>query len=311
MIVKYEGSAGEKFDLLDFRSRLKDANFHDYEWKYTEIKKKRSSKIKEFKRSAKIYDATIIFQGSYEERVRDLEKFTNISERDLLNKTPGKIWFGEYYIKVFVVAARTYPGDESNRTIKTASFLCPNPFWIREKQIEYLPKPEVSGEENKPPVISGEDSQHEVIENNAVFGEFGFDLSKKSTRKVRYPLFDLPFDFAGIRGQAAIENQSFTESNFVMTIYGFADTPSVLIAGHPYTVHATVYEGERIVIDSSNRTVIKIGRLGEITNLYNSRGKQYSVFQKIPFGVSPVSWSGAYGIDILLKDERSEPEWSL
>lgn len=144
-----------------------------------------------------------------------------------------------------------------------------------------------------------------------MFGEFSFDLSKKSTRKVRYPLFDLPFDFVGVRGQAAIENPSFTSSNFVMTVYGFADTPSVMIAGHPYTIHATVYEGERIVIDSSNRTVIKIGRLGEVTNLYNSREKRYSVFQKIPSGVSPVIWAGSYGIDILLKDERSEPEWSL
>ena len=78
MTVKYVGSAGEELDLLNFRNRLQDANFHAYEWQYTEVKKKRRSVITEFTRSAKIYDATIVFQGSHEDRVRELEKLSLI-----------------------------------------------------------------------------------------------------------------------------------------------------------------------------------------------------------------------------------------
>lgn len=113
------------------------------------------------------------------------------------------------------------------------------------------------------------------------------------------------------RLRRTINNPSFADSNFILTIYGFADNPSVMIAGHPYTVYATIYEGERMVINSVDRTVLKIGRLGEVTSLYNSREKIISVFQKIPPGAHVVTWPGSYGIDLTLLDERSEPKWSF
>ena len=83
------------------------------------------------------------------------------------------------------------------------------------------------------------------------------------------------------------------------------------IAGHPYRVETTVYEGERLVIDSKKGTVKKIGRLGEVVDCYNARQKDYSVFQKIPPGLNVFQWSGGFGVDITLFDERSEPKCSL
>ena len=234
----------------------------------------------------------IILCESESKGVTAKNRLFSIAEIDVLENQPGRFICGDFYLCGYIVGSQKTVYLIGNQyMVLSLKFATDSKYWIREKTIEYLPKPELVGGENKPPVITGEEPQRKALENKAVFGEFSFDLSKKSTRKVRYPLFDLPFDFVGVREQAAIENPSFTSSNFVMTVYGFADTPSVMIAGHPYTIHATVYEGERIVIDSSNRTVIKIGRLGEVTNLYNSREKRYSVFQKIPSGVSPVIWA--------------------
>ena len=149
------------------------------------------------------------------------------------------------------------------------------------------------------------------MENNAVVREFTFEFLRPSDKKVSYPQFDLPFDFIQKQGERILDNTSFADSNFIMTIYGFVDTPSILIAEHPYTIHTIVYEGERIVIDSAAGIVKKIGRLGEETNLYSARDMAYSIFQKIPSGAQTVIWPGTYGVDILLKDERSEPKWSL
>ena len=126
---------------------------------------------------------------------------------------------------------------------------------------------------------------------------------------IMFPEF--PFDFCTETGEEVLINPSFNDSNFIMTIYGFAENPQLNIAGHPYKVEATINEGEQLVINSLTHTVQKIGRLGEITNLYNARGKIYSVFKKIPPGTNTLQWSGGFGIDIILFDERSEPKWSL
>lgn len=307
--IIYENHKGERFGGGADGIYINQNELRDYVWDYTS----RAERVTAFSRGVVEKAIPLIILCESESKgVTAKNRLFSIAEIDVLENQPGRFICGDFYLSGYITESQKNGYLIGNQyMVLSLKFATDSKYWIREKTVEYLPKPELVGGENKPPVITGEEPQRKALENKAVFGEFSFDLSKKSTRKVRYPLFDLPFDFVGVRGQAAIENPSFTSRNFVMTIYGFADTPSVMIAGHPYTIHATVYEGERIVIDSSNRTVIKIGRLGEVTNLYNSREKRYSVFQKIPSGVSPVIWAGSYGIDILLKDERSEPEWSL
>ena len=108
------------------------------------------------------------------------------------------------------------------------------------------------------------------------WGNFPFDFARPSDIKIEYPMFGFPFDFVATSyGRRTIENPSFADSNFILTVYGFADNPSIMIGGHPYTVYATIYEGERMVINSVDRTVLKIGRMGEVTSLYNSGRKTY------------------------------------
>ena len=109
-----------------------------------------------------------------------------------------------------------------------------------------------------------------------------------------------------------IENSSnFKPCNFKMVIYGYAENPSVIIENHVYQVFATVYEGEQLEINSFNKTVVKIGRIGENTNLYNFRNKIQSVFEKIPPGTSRLAWSGGFGIELTLFEERGEPKWNF
>ena len=44
-------------------------------------------------------------------------------------------------------------------------------------------------------------------------------------------------------------------------------------------------------------------------NLFNVRGRDFYIFEKIPTGILNVSWSGSFGFDLNLLSERGEPKW--
>lgn len=308
--VKFMNHQGESLESVKDGIYVNYSDLRDYIWEYTT----QSNRIIDFQKG--VVEKTIplvILCDSEEQGIETRNRLFELGEKDVLKKKPGKIMIGDYYLPGYVIGSKKSSYLMNKRYMELElTFVTDTNKWNREVKYQFLPQttiPEGPGENN--PDISGGVSEGQMIENGAAIREFAFDFLKPPNLKVTYPLFDLPFDFVGTYGRRTIENDSFAECDFVMTIWGFVDNPSILIGGHPYTVYATVYEGERLEIDSAAGTVRKIGRLGEETNLYNAREKLYSVFQKIPPGVQTVSWPGTYGLDILIKDERSEPRWSL
>ena len=218
--------------------------------------------------------------SSSKETTQELcNKLNEVFEKDIYNNVAGKIYINDYYMRCFIKSCKK--SKRGNGVIRSYEYtlITDYPFWIKETTYQYLAEP--------PEAVKYTD-----LEAGIMFPEF-------------------PFDFAPVRGEKILENPSFAESNFIMTIYGFAESPQVSIAGHPYRVETTIYEGERLIIDSKKGTVKKIGRLGEVVDCYNARQKDYSVFKKIPAGLNVFQWSGGFGIDITLFDERSEPKCSL
>ena len=107
-----------------------------------------------------------------------------------------------------------------------------------------------------------------------------------------------------------------TASGFKMIIYGPCINPLIRIAGHVYELRTTLYDGEYAVIDSStryakDRKIIKVKADGTEENLFNSKNNESSIWEKIPAGLSIVSWNGAFGFDIILFNERGTPRWTL
>ncbi|WP_411329282.1 hypothetical protein [Blautia hansenii] len=277
MDIFYVNHVGECIDLNSENIILQYQELFNYSWDA----RVKNGKIAAFRRDSATIPITVAVTAETEaEYLQMIEDFYSITEKDILAVMPGKLWMNGQYLNCFISgdikqdAFKGIPYQIKNLTIVTDY-----PFWIKETSYQYLP-------ENP---ISGSDS---ILTAGVMFPEF-------------------PFDFSPVKGDKVLENPSFTESNFILTIYGFAESPQITIAGHPYRVECTVYEGERLVIDSLARTVQKIGRLGEITNLYNARDKFYSVFKKMPPGMNTFQWSGGFGVDITLFDERSEPKWSF
>ena len=241
------------------------------------------------------------------------DTFIDVTMYDVLRNERGYLYVGDYYLRCNIIGMNNEDQFREWCDFQTSeiTIISDNPVWIREKTIQFKPEnrpeePEVSG-----PIITGGEYGGSLVGNQEVLRDFMSDFKRPDNRKASYPLFDLPFDFMKIYGRRIVENDSATASDFVMTFHGFVDHPSIMIGDHVYAVNAMIYEGERIVIDSAAGTVIKVGRLGEITNLYNSRNKAQSVFEKIPPGIMTLSWPGTFGVDITLFDERVQPRWSL
>lgn len=283
-VVTFMNHEGESLESVKDGIYVNYNDLRDYTWEYTT----QSNRIIGFQKG--VVEKTIplvIFCGSESQGIEIRNKLFSLGEKDVLMKKPGKIIIGEYYLSGYIIGSKksNYLMNRQYMELEL-TFVTDTNTWNREIKYQFFSQSTIPVEE---------DDNLDILEDP----------------DGTHPLFDLPFDFVGTYERRIINNDSFTDCDFVMTIWGFVDNPSIMIGEHPYTVYTTVYEGERLVIDSAAGTVVKIGRLGEETNVYNSRRKEYSVFQKIPPGVQSVSWFGTYGIDILIKDERSEPRWSL
>lgn len=276
MIIRYVNSEGVEVILNKEPYKVLVSDLTDYD----NVEIESNGKIAGFVKEITERKLNIDIISSSKETTQELcNKLNAVFEKDIYNDVAGKIYINDYYMRCFIKSCKK--SKRGNGVIRSYEYtlITDYPFWIKETTYQYLAEP--------PEAVKYTD-----LETGIMFPEF-------------------PFDFAPVRGEKILGNQSFTDSNFIMTIYGFVESPQVSIAGHPYRVGTTVYEGERLVIDSKKGTVKKIGRLGEVVDCYNARQKDYSVFQKIPPGLNVFQWSGGFGIDITLFDERSEPKCSL
>lgn len=276
MIIRYVNSEGVEVILNKEPYKVLVSDLTDYD----SVEVERNGKIACFTKEITERDLNIDIISNSKEATQELcNKLNEVFEKDIYNDVAGKIYINDYYMRCFIKSCKK--SKRGNGVIRSYEYtlITDYPFWIKETPYQYLP-------ENP---ISGGDS---ILTEGVMFPEF-------------------QFDFFRAKGDEILYNPSFADSNFILAIYGFVENPQIAIAGHPYRVETTIYEGERLVIDSLTHTVQKIGRLGEITNLYNARDKHYSVFKKIPPGMNTFQWSGGFGVDITLFDERSEPKWSL
>lgn len=192
-------------------------------------------------------------------------------EIDVLAQSPGKFYIGDYYFTGFVSeSAKSSYSSSQNLLTLDLTIISDTNIWTRETSYSFL----------KDQLISG---------HGYVYG--------------------YPYNYASSANKS-FSNDSLADSNFKLTIYGAASSPSVYLGGHLYSIETDIESNEYLVIDSKNKTAQKVQADGTRVSVLAYRDRDNYIFQKIPTDLVSVSWNNNFGFDITIFDERSEPKWS-
>lgn len=273
--IYYVNSNNEKIDLLEPPYMLQTGELFGSKWNY-ESKQRLGGggKITNIRKDLEERTLTlsIVNYGveNYEEAIDYLHEVTDI---DVLKKTPGRLHVGDMYLNCYVTASEKSEWEPEAGYIDVSLTLAVEyPMWVGE--------------------------------NPYTFHSFGVS----STNNKRYPR-RYPYRYANGMNSTYIINPHFANSNFKLIIYGPVVNPMVTIGGVSYLVNAILEEGEYLVIDSRSRTIIKVKKNGEQENLYHNRQKGRNFFRKVAPGRQPISWTGKFNFDLIIYEERGEPKW--
>lgn len=133
-----------------------------------------------------------------------------------------------------------------------------------------------------------------------------------------YP-YDYPFDYGYGDMSTTLSVGGGVPAHATIRIYGHCVNPRIRIGANMYGVDTTVGVGERLDIDTYDKTIIRtvVGATDVCTiDEYPNRVKGNEntgtyVFQPIPIGQWDVSWSGSFSFEILLREQEVETPWIL
>lgn len=130
-----------------------------------------------------------------------------------------------------------------------------------------------------------------------------------------YKYLDYPYGYAydykgTLTGYTEIANDGTENSDFVMTVYGPAVNPKVIVNGIEVGANVVIGEAEQLVISTSAQTVAVLSGSAQ-KNAFNKRFKgTQSMFTKLPPGTVTIMWSGLFKFDLEIIRERREPSWT-
>lgn len=279
MEIYYKNGTGK---ILDFTKppyrMLMDTDLFDYQWDY-ETRGELHPKIARFSRKMIRKDVPVMIQAkSKEAHQKAAGDIIRITEEDIFKNTPGKFYIGDFYLPCyFVESGKTGWRNGVISSRSDFSLISERGMWIRE--------------------------------TSYVFRMDAGMLSSIGNQNLDYA-YDYPFDYANGMTGRKINNTGITGTDFEITIYGACLNPSVNIGGETYRVYTSLDTGEYMKINSITKKIYKVKVNGETVNQFHLRDREpQTYFRKIKPGINAVTWSGAYGVDITLFEERSEPEW--
>ena len=248
---------------------------HDYLWKY----QVRGDKISYLYRGVveKVVPVVIACQDP-DRGIQIINQLMEYTERDILVKSPGRIYIGEYYLDCYVIGSTK--GDYlAKRGYLRAELrvLTDQAAWIKETKFTFSNS-------------SG----------GGQAGGQGLDYN-----------FDYPIDYMNPYTSRTVNNTGFVGSDFRMVIYGPCENPHVAVGEHAYEVDCgEIAAHEYLTIDSKKKTIILTHANGSKTNVFKYRYRDSYIFEKMPSGETQVTWDGNMIFDITLYEERSEPKWT-
>lgn len=274
MELFYECSDGTKINFLgDSVFAPAPETLLSTKWEYKSAGQK--SRIRNFYKNVQTAPLALeIMCDSEEEFNQKMNEMHRCFDTDIKSMKPGKIWWNDWYKEAYVTVSDNSSWEYMYDAIdKNLTFMFQNPFWIKTKTESIKPSQGSTGAEV----------------------DFPFDMN-----------LDLPYH----EQTNIFMCDAIYDCDFVMTIYGPAYYPVLLINEKSYALNTYVQDGQKAVIDSKNKTISLISIDGTKENILDSRDTSSYIFEKIKRGYFKVNRSSDFGVDLEMMYERGEPEWT-
>lgn len=245
--------------------------------------KQSNNKVRGFYRSLTEFDISVsVHTDSVDEAVRRCNELARLGANDRRNLTPGTVTCGAYTTKGYIVSVEFTDTDDVYGFLTNAkvTIALEDPTWTAEETRRFVKQ----------------SSDRSADDSDWLNFPHGF------------PYNYLPID----RSWQAVENRAFSPCSLRLTIFGFAENPSVRIGSNVYKVEGTVAEGSRLVVDTREKEIYEITRLGGRINrlddrLRGAKGSGSYIFEKVPIGRHLVTCDGSFGFDLTLIHEEDMP----
>lgn len=230
-----------------------------------------------FGRGVRSVQATVRMRGfSPAEFASQMNRFLAVADADNIAGKPGRLYIGNQYLRCYLAVAGEIDNNTrfSNFAHREITILAVNPYWITEVTTVFNIKTE--------------------------------DTEDRTGKK-----FDLKYPYrygTGLAGGHLI-NTHYAECPAIITVYGPASAPSIIIGGNAYSVDVTLTQSQRLVIDQTTREIYTATESGGKVNAFDKRDKTNNIFAPIPMGDSQVIYDGSFKFSITLIQQRSEPKW--
>ena len=273
MDIYYQSATNRIIDFKSSTYRLQTADIFDYEWDFESIQSVFGGTITRFtkkmaKKDLKFTVKAPTKQGYY----AALNDLFEITEKDVVENTPGRLYVNGYYLTCFITAGSKSEWESGVPICDgELTLVAPNPFFV------------------------GETSQEYSIQQ--IDGEYG-----------KFPM-KYPTRYASWSTNQILINPHFSNSPFKLVIHGECTDPAVLINGILYKVNTIVNVDEYITIDTKAKTIYLTRIDGTQVNLYNLQDREFYIFTPISAGSNTISWDGSFAMEITIYEERGEPKW--
>lgn len=295
-------------DYFEFQStrfvKTRSANFHEYSWNPDVFQFDYGAQVKNFLKDPITYSATLEVRGSVDQRRAWLDDFHLACDLDIMNKTPGRLYWGDMFIECYILSTSTEPTEGNVTTSNEIGIYCPYPSWIYP--VTYARS--VFVKEQVYSLLAGfyPDDNGEVI------------ITDAST--ISAPFIPLKADFrAFMISDSALSGVSIDISPNGDNAHVDIDFPTLALNS-----------GDAVIVDSrtGHKTAEKVHIIGAwswpqipsidwdtLQNVYNLRDAYSRPFKTLTFGRVPsFGFDDSYGTStahtiLTIWYERSEPTW--
>ena len=281
MNLYYECSDGTKIDFIsDTISAETPETLLQNTWNYTTISGVGGmARIKRFYKDAQESNLTLqILADNAAQYNEIMSQMHRCFERDVRTLSPGKIWWNDFYKECFIVEAEYDDFEELFEAVrKKMVVLSVAPYWTKKDTFTFGALADVQGTLDYP-------------------FDYGYDIGTG-------------FDYDRSDVVEVLTNNTAYDSNFEIIFYGPTENPQIVIGEHYYTLYTDLATGEYATINSQKKKIVKHSNNGEKENIFHTRDRGSYIFEKIPNGVIAISKAKTLGVDVIIYDERGEPEW--